>query len=68
MQRMYLDGFSVKTVIKVNIIPLHSALLYYVAFGMLYVEQYFSILYDVQISRTFEILKEKSLHESSCLA
>ena len=43
MQRMYLYGFSVKTVIKMSITPLHSVLVYYVEFGMLYGEQYFAI-------------------------
>ena len=43
MQRKYLYGFSVKTVIKMNINLLHSVLLYYVAFGIFYVKQYFAI-------------------------
>ena len=54
MQRRYLYGFSVKTIIKVNITPLHSVLLYCVMFGMLYVAQYFSIC---MMRRFSELLK-----------
>jgi hypothetical protein len=54
MQRRYLYDFLVETVVKVNIAPLYSVLLYYIQFGMSFVGQHFVI---PKIHRFLEVSK-----------